>query len=126
MIHGVLEKHFVLGPRGHFIGDTHRSPHQAVLFSPGCSIPCPVTICCMSQIQPERLGPELREDWLQAVATSKSIAGREAHGEVTERDERPPEKDLGGASPNMSFLDSTAQLFWDSWPSLGSGSSLAK
>lgn len=61
------------------------------------------------------------------MATGETVAGREAHGEVTERNERRPEKDLGGgASPNMGFLDSTAQLFWDPEPSLAAGSSPAE
>lgn len=42
--------------------------------------------------------PEFGEDWLQAVAMGETTAGREAHGEVTERDERYPEEGLGGSS----------------------------
>lgn len=66
--------------------------------------------------------PELGEDWLQAVATSETTAWRGDR----ERDERCPEEGLGEAAPNMGFLDSTAQLFWDSKLSMGSGSTLAK
>lgn len=40
---------------------------------------------------------------LQAVATGETEAGREAHGEATERNERRPGKDLEGASPTWVF-----------------------
>lgn len=49
MIHGVLEKCFVLGPRSLYRRVTHKSP-----FSPLYSTPCSDTIGCMSQIQPGR------------------------------------------------------------------------
>lgn len=44
------------------------------------------------------------------MALGETMAGREAHGEVTERDERYPEEGLEeGAAPNVGCLDSTAQ-----------------
>lgn len=73
MIHGVLEKCFVLGPRGQFVGGSPMGLHTRQL--PSLLTPCPRTSCSGSPVQPARqLVLWLRDSCVQAVAMGKAGA----------------------------------------------------